>query len=363
MFYQGKRLREGYTTGSCAAAAAKAAVLALLGDAPAQVSVQTGKGPLSIPIARTEREKEYAVCTVIKDSGDDPDVTNGIEVCARVRITQDPCIVIDGGEGVGRVTKEGLKTPVGSAAINPVPLKMIGSEVKSVLPEGMGADVLIFVPRGEEIAAKTFNPRLGIVGGISILGTSGIVRPMSEEAYKESLALELDMLRVHYKSAVFVFGEQGKQLAAVAGIPESRCLVTSNFLGYMLDYAAYRGMEKILLLGQIGKLCKVAAGVFHTHSRVADARMETLAAFAAMEGAGRETVTAIYQCPTTALAVQILDESGLQTVYCRLAERIKERAEQYVREALAVETMVYTDDGRLLAQSKEAQALCAELRL
>ncbi len=362
VFYQGKQLREGYTTGSCAAAAAKAAVLALAGAPTQAVSIDTARGPLSIPIARTQVEGNQVVCAVIKDGGDDPDVTNGLEICAQVRLTPEPGVTVDGGEGVGRVTRPGLKTPVGSAAINPVPLRMITAEVEKVLPRGQGAQVVILVPGGETVAAKTFNPRLGIVGGISILGTSGIVRPMSEEAYKESLALELDLLAIDRQDCAFVFGEQGKRLAAENGVPASLCVVTSNFLGYMLDYARYRGMKQVLLVGQLGKLCKVAAGVFHTHSRVADARMETLAAFAAMEGADRDTVCRIYRCLTTAEAVALLEEKGLQGVYPRLVRRIQERVCQYGYEELEAEVLLYTDDGRRLAESDGAAALLTKLR-
>ncbi len=362
-FYQGKLLREGVTTGSCAAAAAKAAVLALLsGACPEKAVVTTAAGPREIAVHTGRADGAGYLCSVIKDAGDDPDVTDGLEICARVELTAEEGVVIDGGEGVGRVTRKGLKTPVGSAAINPVPLQMIESEVRSVLPQGRGVRIIISVPRGAEIAAKTFNPRLGIVGGISILGTSGIVRPMSEEAYKESLALELDLLAGQSDICAFSFGEQGRQLAIACGVPEERCLVTSNFLGYMLDYASYRGVRSILLVGQIGKLCKVAAGVFQTHSRTADARMETLAAFAAMEGASADTVRQIYSCLTTAQAVELLDREGLTAVYQGLADRVKERAEQYEYGALRIEVMLYTDSGELLAETAGASEIRNKLQ-
>lgn len=365
MLVNGKELRCGYTTGSCAAAAAKAAVLAALGHPVEQVEMLLDGKAVAVPVVSTRREEDGGyTCMTVKDAGDDPDVTNGLEIGARIHLLDTPAVLIDGGDGVGRVTKKGLKVAVGKAAINPAPLEQIEASVRSALPEGKGAQVEIFVPLGAEIAKKTFNPRLGIVGGISILGTTGVVRPMSEDAYKESLALELDMLAAAGSTeCVFVFGELGRKMAASMGADGNRCIVTSNFLGYMLDHAVYRQFTDILLVGQLGKLVKVAGGIFHTHSRVADGRMEILTAFAGLCGGEQPLLQALLACNTTQEAVDILQATPMaQMVYDKLAEAARYRCEQYTRGDIHVEIALFSDEGALLAQTAGAPALADKLR-
>lgn len=364
VLHEGKLLRKGYTTGTCAAAAAKAAVLGLLAArCPEQVAVDTAEGELLLPVVSARLEGAQAVCCVRKDAGDDPDVTDGILVCASVQLNASGTVVVTGGTGVGRVTKPGLRVPVGHAAINPAPLQQITSAVRRVLPDGSGAEVEISVPEGEAVAQRTFNPRLGIVGGISILGTTGIVTPMSEEAYRESLALRLDQLAaLGVDGCAFTFGEYGKDLAATLGLDSDRCVTTSNFVGYMLDHAVARGFRRILLIGHLGKIIKLAAGIWQTHNRQADGRMETLTAFAGLEGGEPALLREIFTCVTTSAVVDILDGAGLGSVYQRVANAIQTRAWQRAGEGVTVEAIVYTDGNRILAETAGAADLADQLR-
>ncbi|MCI6276494.1 MAG: cobalt-precorrin-5B (C(1))-methyltransferase CbiD [Clostridium sp.] len=358
MFVNGKILKEGYTTGSCAAAAAKAAILNFNGHEVDFASIDTSLGTLNIPIEKIVKYDDYLLCSVIKNAGDDPDATDGLEICAKVMLNDTGIITIDGGEGVGTVTRKGLKVAVGKKAINPGPMKMIKSEAAKVLKDGQGVDIVISIPKGEEVASKTFNPHIGIVGGISVLGTTGVVKPMSEDAYKESLAIEIDMLKEEgIEHSTFVFGESGKALAMKLGIDEKRCIMTSNFLGYMLDYANYKGMKSILLIGQLGKMCKVAAGIFNTHSRVADGRMETLTALTALCGGNIDTLNSIYNCLTTEEAIEIINDNGLQKVYDLIVERIIYRVNRYVKNEIHVEIILYSDGNEFLAKSEGAEEL------
>lgn len=361
--YAGKQLRKGYTTGTCAAAAAKAAVLYLSnGVCPPAVVISTAEGELSIAIVCSSLQDDVATCCVRKDAGDDPDVTHGIIVCASVQLTTDMEIEIRGGKGVGRVTKPGLRVPVGEAAINPSPRKQIATAVRSVLPAARGAIVEITVPEGERIAQKTFNPRLGIVGGISILGTTGIVRPMSEEAYQESLALRLDMLAAQgVERCAFTFGEYGKDLAAVLQLKQELCVTTSNFVGYMFDHAVAKGFKQTLFIGHLGKIIKVSAGIWHTHNRQADARLEILTAYAGLAGASVSVLEEISTSVTTSAVVDILDREGLSVVYQRVADSVRLRCTQRTQAAIDVEVIVYTDNQRILAQTAGADTLIRQL--
>lgn len=358
MFVNGKILKEGYTTGSCAAAAAKAAILDFNGHKADFVDIYTSLGTLNIPIENIDRYDNYSICSVIKNAGDDPDATDGLEICAKVTLNDTGTITVDGGEGVGTVTRRGLKVEVGKKAINPGPMKMIKEEVAKVLKDGQGADIVISIPKGEEVASKTFNPHIGIVGGISVLGTTGVVKPMSEDAYKESLAIDIDMLKEEgIEDCTFVFGESGKALAIKLGINEKRCIMTSNFLGYMLDYANYKKVKSILLVGQLGKMCKVAAGIFNTHSRVADGRMETLTALTALCGGDIETLNSIYNCLTTEEAIEIINDKGLQRVYDLIVERIMYRVKRYVKNEIHIEIILYSDGNEFLGKSEGAEEL------
>ncbi|MFZ5989660.1 MAG: cobalt-precorrin-5B (C(1))-methyltransferase CbiD [Bacillota bacterium] len=357
----GKKYRKGYTTGSCAAAASKAAVMMLLkGMEIAQADIDTPAGiRLILPVSDTTFFEESVECAVVKDGGDDPDVTTGLKIYARVRLSNEKGIRVIGGEGVGTVTLPGLRVPVGQPAINPVPMKMIIKEVSEVLPEGMGADIVIRVPGGEEIAVNTYNPRLGIIGGISILGTKGIVEPMSEEAWKESLALELGILSAKgIKQIVFTFGNYGNDFITKRFGVEDKYIVTiSNFVGFMLEKALENHFERILMVGHMGKLVKVAAGIFHTHSRVADARMETIASYAALEGAQKDVIEKIFASRTTDAAAEIIEVFGLQNVYERIVRNVSARCREFVFNKIEIGTVLFNKDNNLLDMDDMARKI------
>ena len=260
----GKKLRFGFTTGTCAAAAAKAAAILLLSGAASEtVSLRTPKGiDLSLPVQEPVRGADFASCAVRKDAGDDPDVTDGVLVFARVAFSDEPGIAIDGGVGVGRVTKPGLKQNIGEAAINPVPREMIRLAVETVAEEWEyrgGLSVVISIPEGEALAEKTFNPRLGIVGGISILGTSGIVEPMSEDALIDSIVLEIRQRKALGDTRLILTpGNYGADfLAARYGIPDERIVKCSNYVGKAIEAAIDAGFSEALLCGHIGKFVKL----------------------------------------------------------------------------------------------------------
>lgn len=306
VFCNGRQLRCGVTTGTCAAAAAKAAALRLLNCPAAEISVLTPAGvTVNLPV-----EMIGEACGVRKDAGDDPDVTDGMLICAHVELTKGEELLIAGGEGVGRVTKPGLEQPVGAAAINRVPRLMIAQAVREVLGE-QGACVTVFVPGGAEIARRTANPRLGIVDGISILGTTGIVEPMSESALVASIQLELSARRASGADCVLVTpGNYGETFARERyGLQNG--VLCSNFVGEAVDFAASAGFHSFLLMAHAGKLVKLAGGIYQTHSRIADARMEILAAHAAMAGAAPEAVRRIMECVTADGAFDLLEETCL----------------------------------------------------
>ncbi|MCD7843434.1 MAG: cobalt-precorrin-5B (C(1))-methyltransferase CbiD [Clostridiales bacterium] len=301
----GQRLRCGYTTGTCAAAAARgAAELLLTGVAPNLLRVETPSGvTVEVEVEDARLLESCARCAVRKDAGDDPDITDGVLVWATVERTEAPGVTIDGGEGVGRVTRPGLDQPPGAAAINSAPRRMITEQLESALRAvgaSCGLRAVISIPQGRALAEKTFNPRLGIEGGLSVLGTSGIVRPMSEAALVASIHAELDVHRAEGTLDLLVSpGNYGADFARdVLGLDLSQSVQCSNYIGDTLDYAAAKGFRSLLLVGHLGKLVKCAAGVMNTHSRVADCRMETLAAHAALCGAGQETVLLHISEPT-----------------------------------------------------------------
>ena len=360
-----KKMRTGYTTGSCAAAAAKAAACMLLsGEVIQQVRLMTPKGvELDLEVEQIERRQHGVRCAVRKDSGDDPDVTNGIYVYAEVRKEPEQGIYLDGGEGIGRITKKGLEQPVGAAAINRVPRKMILEAVKEQsIRYGYqgGLSVIISAPEGKKLAAKTFNPRLGIENGISILGTSGIVEPMSEKALTDTIFLEMKMLKENgIDRCCVVPGNYGRDfLAEQLGVDTDQAVKCSNYIGETIDAAVNLEMRSLLLIGHIGKLIKVAAGVMNTHSRQADCRMEVLAAHAAAE-----CVQAILSCITTTEALELLKEKGiLSGVMERVMERIEFHLCHRAGGSLQVEAIVFSTEDGILGKTKRAEALLKEIR-
>lgn len=353
----GKKLRFGYTTGTCAAAAAKAAAMLLLtGRAPAAVPIHTPKGiDLNLPVEEAARGSSAARCAVRKYSGDDPDITDGALIVAAVSISATPGVHIDGGQGVGRATKPGLKVPVGAAAINPGPRAMIEESVREALEETEpvpGVDVVISVPDGEALAAKTFNPRLGIVGGISILGTSGIVEPMSEEALVDSIRLEIRQRKaLGEERLILAPGNYGLDfLQDAMGVSEERIVKVSNYIGKALDAAVEVGFSEVLLAGHIGKLIKLSGGVMNTHSREGDGRAELMAACALRAGCDADTARAILDCVTTDEMLRIIREKGLlDGAMAVMAERIDLYVNARVKGLLTVGVLVFGETGLLCA--------------
>lgn len=360
-----KDLRSGYTTGSCAAAAAQAAVLAFQGKLVPSVELFSPQGEkIIVPIQKAFRTAASAKAIVIKDAGDDPDITNGIEVVAEFipdHVMKD--IEICGGEGVGIVMKPGLSVSVGQAAINPVPRQMIREAVQRVWNGPLGCKIVISIPKGKALASKTLNPILGIEGGLSVIGTSGIVRPMSEEAFKHSLAPQIRVAKaLGYQSIVLVPGKIGYDVGYEKfHLPKESLVQMSNFTGYMLESAVKEQVKSVLLLGHLGKLVKIAAGIFHTHNRVADARMETLAAYLGASGAPSELLQKILQCTTTEAAMPLIAAYHMNSIYNQLAERASIRAMRYVYGELQIGTVIVTLKGELLGMDKNAMEIGADL--
>lgn len=349
-------LRCGVTTGACAAAAALAAALLIFkGEASSQVTVYNPAGaPIEIPVKSVQPFNTGARAVVVKDGGDDPDATHGLDIVVDVYPTSGG-ISFKRGRGIGLVTKPGLQIAVGEPAINPVPRRMIADALGRVLPGGTGADVVISVPGGEDVALRTLNPRLGIAGGISILGTTGIVRPMSEEAFKDSLAPLVKMAAaLGHRRLVLTPGRMGQRMASEYGFPDEAVVEMSNFVGFMLDCCSRSGISEVLLWGHIGKLVKVAAGIFHTHSRVADGRREVIAAHAALQGAGREVIEEIMNANTLEGLVAYFESKRLDFLFNLLAEKASCKAMEYVKGTIKVGTVMLSMDGRILGMDQGA---------
>lgn len=365
-----KKLRFGYTTGSCAAAACKGAAEALLGGKETEsIRLMTPKGILlTLMPERLEIQENAASCAVRKDAGDDPDTTDGILVFARVEKTQDEGIVIDGGIGVGRVTKPGLNQKIGEAAINPVPRAMIYKEAEEAVRkygyEG-GLKITISVPEGEEIAKKTFNPRLGILGGISILGTSGIVEPMSEAALIESIRVEMKQRHAQGEDYMIVTpGNYGADyLKEHMALPYEKNVKCSNYVGETIDMAIDMGVKGILFVAHIGKFIKVASGIMNTHSHSADARMETIASNAVRAGASLECVREVLDASTTDEALDILDRYGcLQQTMEEILPRIQYYLNHRSYSQILLGAVVFNNTRGYLGQTKDAQCLAELIR-
>lgn len=363
-----KLLRCGYTTGTCAALAARgAAELLLSGVVPRTLQLVTPKGwPVQVLPAVCRMEGDAALCGVEKDAGDDCDITDGMTVQAFVSRTDGADILIDSGEGVGRVTRPGLDQPVGAAAINSVPRRMIGEEVRDVCQRfgyTGGLRVEIRIPGGAEAAQKTFNPKLGIEGGLSVLGTSGVVEPMSEQALVDTIGLEIRQAAAQSKRLILTPGNYGADFLHAngldsLGVPVVKC---SNFIGDALDMAAAAGIETLLLVGHMGKLVKLAGGVMNTHSRWADCRTELICAHAAVCGAGQDFCTALLAAPTTDACLELLDKAGLreavlQRLVAAMAGHVQRRAGENCRAGI----MMFSNQYGLLGLSDTAKEILAQ---
>lgn len=364
-FSQGKNLRCGYTTGSCATAAAKAAATMLLtGEPVATVRIDTPKGiMLNLEPLEIEFQDQYVSCAIRKDSGDDPDDTNGILVFAKVEKVVEPGVHIEGGVGVGRVTKPGLACAVGGPAINPTPRRMITTEVTSVMEEAGyagGLLVTISIPEGVEIAKKTFNPRLGIVGGLSVLGTSGIVEPMSEKALIETMYVEMRAQKARgNKNLLVFFGNYGEDFTRdVMKLDLEGAVTCSNFVGELLDYAVFLGFETLLLIGHSGKLVKLAQGVMNTHSKYADCRTELFALQAMLHGASIEVGQELYHCLTTDEVTKILKREELfEPVMEQVTERIDFYMQHRVHGKIKTAAFMFSNVYGILGKTKDAEEL------
>ena len=367
----GKELRLGYTTGSCAAAASKAAAIMLLTGKEVQlIRLLTPKGlELELEVEDITTEKDAVSCAIRKDSGDDPDVTHGALVYSRVSFSDEPGIHIDGGIGVGRVTKPGLDQPVGNAAINSTPRRMIRENLEEVMEmtsyEG-GLDVMISIPKGVELAKKTFNPRLGIEGGISVIGTTGIVEPMSEKALTDTIMVELRQKReLGYEYALLTPGNYGSDFIRDGlGLDPEWAVQTSNFIGDSIDMCVKLGFKGALLIGHIGKLVKIAGNMMNTHSKYGDCRMEILGSAAAAFGVKPETAEYILGCAACDEAVRVLREEGidrdtLDLVSSRIEHNLDSRAFKACEEGQEFETgaIMFSKEYGLLGETSGARSL------
>ena len=321
----------GYTTGSCAAAAAKAAAVMLLtGTEVKNICLVTPKGiELNLDIEDISIFQNSVSCAVRKDSGDDPDVTNKMLIYANVSMTKSKQITIDGGKGIGRVTKPGLNQPVGSAAINSVPRQTITKELTSVAEDysySGGFSVVVSAPQGEETAKKTYNSRLGITGGISIIGTSGIVEPMSDSAITDTIKAELNIRLSEGKKCLLITpGNYGEDFLKedFKGISDI-AVKCSNFIGDTLEYASELQFKSVLIVGHIGKIIKLAGGLFNTHSKYGDCRAEIIIAHSALCGAGSDAAEKIYNSVTTDEMLDKLIKQGiLEKVVESIMSKIK----------------------------------------
>ncbi|BBE76810.1 MULTISPECIES: cobalt-precorrin-5B (C(1))-methyltransferase CbiD [Phytobacter] len=369
VWHNGKALRKGYTTGSCATAAAKVAALMVLRQHIIhQVSIVTPSGvTLRLNVESPHIEGQQGIAAIRKDGGDDVDATHGMLIFARVTLNDGGEIVLSGGEGVGTVTRKGIGLPVGSAAINRTPRQTIEAAVREVIGPSRGADVEIFAPEGEERAQKTYNSRLGILGGISIIGTTGIVTPMSEESWKRSLSLELEIKReAGLERVVLVPGNHGERFVREQmGLSSDIVVTMSNFVGYMIEEAVRLGFRQIVLIGHPGKLVKIAAGIFHTHSHIADARMETLVAHLALLGAPHELLQKVSECDTTEAAMEHIDAAGFGHLYNQLAQRICQRVMQnlrFTKNPPQCDAIMFSFDNHILGTNRPFQDIVEDLQ-
>ena len=359
---EGKRLRLGYTTGSCAAAAAKAAAWMLLtGREKTAVTLHTPKGmDLSLSVQDIRREEGAVSCAIVKDGGDDPDITAGALIYARVSRIPERDVEIDGGFGVGRVTKPGLDQKPGQAAINSVPRKMIREnllEIAAALDYTGGFRVEISVPLGEELAKKTFNPRLGIVGGISILGTTGIVEPMSEQALLDTIRVELRQKRTQSDFVLLTPGNYGSDFIRDSlGIDPRNAVQVSNFIGDALDMCKELDFRGAVLIGHIGKLVKLGGGMMNTHSKYGDCRTEILSAMAGAEGVEAAVISRMLDCVSCDECLHLLEPTGKrEAVLNRLLDRIHFHLRSRAGEDFQIECAMFSKEYGLLGKTAGAE--------
>jgi cobalt-precorrin-5B (C1)-methyltransferase len=353
-------LKYGITTGASAAAAAKAATIAVLENPVDRVVIPTPIGlRFEVPVKSSRKLGiDSAEAVVVKDAGEDIDVTDKMDITATVKLTNDGKVTIKSGVGIGKVTKLGLQVPIGESAINPVPRSMITEAVKEVLPVGKGVEVTITAPEGEKIAKKTMNAKLGVVGGVSILGTTGVVKPLSLEACRRSLVPQIDVaLARGYKRIFFVPGNIGERIAKQQfNAPEDAIVQTGDFVGYMLDKAEEKAVKEIIVLGHSGKLVKLAANIFNTHHKVGDARNEVIASYAGAVGADTKTINELLAANTSDEATEILKKVNLaEATYERIAARVNQRVSDRVENKIKISVIIASMDGKILGMDNNAR--------
>ncbi|MFQ5560705.1 MAG: cobalt-precorrin-5B (C(1))-methyltransferase CbiD [Nitrospinota bacterium] len=365
---QKRTLKKGYTTGACAAASAKAALVSLVqGSPPDGVSVSLPGGKkVFFKVFRSSLEGGISSCSVIKDAGDDPDVTNGAEIGCEVSFQEKTStgennpIIISGGEGVGLVTKPGLPVPVGSPAINPVPFKMILGALREALATfkespfsaGVTIEARIIVPRGKILAKKTLNPRLGIVGGISILGTTGIVEPMSLKAYEATIDSALDVLIAGGKREVALTpGRNSEKLVEkLLALPKEAFVVMGDHVGYALKACVRRGIVRITIAGRLGKLSKIGFGHFETHAYDVGVDFPKMAEWAREGGASEPLCTSIRAANTMAMVVDLITTEKCLGVFSKVASGVVARAEEFIQNQAEVTCILFNSKGEVIAK-------------
>lgn len=341
---EGKNLRCGYTTGSCAAAASKAAIIMMeTKDIIKYIEIDTPANiKLKLEVHNPIIKEDYVSCSIIKDAGDDPDNTDGIEIYAKVTKREDNKIIIDGGVGIGRITRKGLFGEIGDAAINPIPRKMIEKEAKAVSKKGY--NILIYAPQGEAIGRKTFNSNIGIEGGISIIGTKGIVYPMSDEALLKTIYMEIDMIEQKYglEHIVLVPGNYGEKISEEIGIDGPKVKI-SNYIGDSLLYIYNRGFKSITLIGHIGKFAKLSTGIFNTHSKICDSRMESFIYYLALMDAPKELINKVNNSLTAEEGLNICIDEGYGHIINHMQNGAEERIRRYIKdEDYNVKVIIYS---------------------
>ncbi|SEN12523.1 cobalt-precorrin-5B (C(1))-methyltransferase [Lihuaxuella thermophila] len=357
---QEKELRHGYTTGACATAATKAALISLItGQAVPEVEIVLPVGQTAaFAVDQAKVTADQAECSVIKDAGDDPDATHGARIVSTVTWSDQPGIQLDGGAGVGRVTKPGLPVPVGEAAINPVPRKMIRGAVTDVLTRfgiERGVRVVISVPDGEEIAKKTLNERLGIIGGISILGTRGIVVPFSTAAYRASVAQAIQVAGANgCRHLVLTTGGSSEKAAMkmYPGLPEEAFIQMGDFVGFALKHAKRAGVDQVTLVGMMGKFSKVAQGVMMVHSKSAGVDFNFLAQVAEEAGAPAALIGQVREANNATHAGQLMEEAGYPGFFTLLCEKICRRCLDHVEGGIRIETVLVKMKGEPLGRAE-----------
>jgi len=355
-----RSLRTGYTTGTCAAAATKAALSTLVnGEKLARVNVSLPKDKnIIIDIAWIKYENENSVtAAVIKDAGDDPDVTNGAEICVTVSFLETANkFIIDGGIGVGRVTKPGLGLEIGKAAINPTPLKMIKQAIDEIIgqqKDRYGLSVTISVPKGEEISKRTDNPRLGIIGGISILGTTGVVIPYSTASFAASIRQSIDVSKaMGSDSVILTTGGRSEDFArGIFGnsIADHAYIQIGDFIGFSIKQCAIKKIKKAYVIGFIGKLTKMAMGIKQTHVKGSHVDMNFLAGLASRCGANNELIKKIMLANTARHVGELVEQFGINIFYDVLCEEVYNHLNKYSTE-LQIKIMLLDFNGKIIGK-------------